>query len=223
MPHFGSRPFQPFNKQSSILMSPAKTKASSVSRNNARNQLRIIGGSHRSRVVRFADAPGLRPTPDRVRETLFNWLGQNLAGKRCLDLFCGSGALAFEAASRGAEQVIAIELDKGVALTLKQQAQALELGAMQVVQSDAIAFLKSNASSVNVGFDVVFIDPPYASNLQLPTLQLLQPWLGADAQIYVESGEPLTLPDDLHEFAITKQGKAGAVHYCLLSAQPTEQ
>src|SRR5512140_2532572 len=98
----------------------------------ARNRLRIIGGDWRSRIVRFPDAPGLRPTPDRVRETLFNWLGQRLDGLSCLDLFAGSGALGFEALSRGARRVVMVERDRATAVALRLSAQALEAGDLEI-------------------------------------------------------------------------------------------
>ena len=105
------------------------------------SQVRIIGGKHRGRKLPVADAPGLRPTPDRVRETLFNWLGQNLTGWHCLDLFAGSGALGFEAASRGAESVVLVEQSSRVAKGLQAAAALLNEPGLRVVCADALAYL----------------------------------------------------------------------------------
>src|SRR6185369_8115241 len=127
--------------------------------------LRVIGGKYRSRLLRVPARPGLRPTPDRVRETLFNWLGQDLSGLACLDLFAGSGALGFESASRGAARVVLVEKDR-IALAELERSR-LELGASQVeiVRSDALIFLRQK----NARFDVVFLDPPFRQN-DLPAI-----------------------------------------------------
>lgn len=122
------------------------------------NQVRIIGGKHRGRKLPVADAPGLRPTPDRVRETLFNWLGQNLSGWHCLDLFAGSGALGFEAASRGAASVVLVEQAPAVARILQTAVAALKEPALSLVCTDALAYLKKPDIHP---LDLVFIDPPY--------------------------------------------------------------
>ncbi len=127
------------------------------------NRVRIIGGEWRRRWLRFPAAHGLRPTPDRVRETLFNWLGQDLTGLGCLDLFAGSGALGFEAASRGARQVVLLERDRRIADALQASALALQAGAsvagaVEIVRSDALEFLAHDRRI----YDVVFMDPPYA-------------------------------------------------------------
>ena len=111
----------------------------------------------RIRLIDVRTVKSLRPTPDRVRETLFNWLGQDLEGKRCLDLFAGSGALGFEAASRGAEQVVMIEYDPVAVAALQANAKTLQATRVQLVRGDALRF----ARSANQTFDVVFVDPPY--------------------------------------------------------------
>ncbi len=175
------------------------------------NRVRIIGGTHRSRWLAVADAPGLRPTPDRVRETLFNWLGQNLSGQRCLDLFAGSGALAFEAASRGASEVIAVEYDAKVAKKLTEQALALKLEALKIRQGDALQYLRV---APKTPFDVVFLDPPYATDLLQQTIPLLAGWLAPQALIYIESSVPVTF----NEYGIIRSGKAGAVHFALIQS-----
>src|SRR6187455_3538465 len=119
--------------------------------------LRIIGGKYRSRQLRVPARPGLRPTPDRVRETLFNWLGQDLTGLACLDLFAGSGALGFEAASRGAARVVLVEKDRVALAELERSLAALGAAQVSIVAGDAHAFLKHEQAR----FDVVFLDPPF--------------------------------------------------------------
>src|SRR4051812_41703413 len=126
-----------------------------IDRSMTRNRVRIIAGQWRSRLVRFPEAPGLRPTPDRVRETLFNWLGQHLDGLSCLDLFAGSGALGFEALSRGARRVVMVERDRATAAALRASAQSLEAANVEIIESDAMRFLAQPREA----FDVVFVDP----------------------------------------------------------------
>ena len=119
------------------------------------SRIRITGGTHRSRLIQVVDAAGLRPTPDRVRETLFNWLGQDLSGWRCLDLFAGSGVLGFEAASRGADEVVLVERDARALQTLKSHLAALPLPKVRIVGGDALKFISDTR------FDLIFLDPPY--------------------------------------------------------------
>src|SRR6187399_2662816 len=134
-----------------------------------RNRVRIIAGKWRSRIVHFPAAAQLRPTPDRVRETLFNWLGQRLDGLDCLDLFAGSGALGFEALSRGARRVVMVEKDRKVAEALRESARELGAGDLDVVNADALAWL----AGARDRFDVAFVDPPYASELAAAALVAL--------------------------------------------------
>ncbi len=173
------------------------------------NKVRIIGGTHRSRVVEFPDAEGLRPTPDRVRETLFNWLGQTLYGKRCLDLFAGSGALGFEAASRGAEEVVMVENNRTVHQALQSNIKKLALGNVALRCEDGIKF----ACQENGLFDVVFLDPPFKSDYLPQVLSALERRLTQGGVVYLESGTEFEpgLP-----WRVLKRGKAGAVHYQLL-------
>lgn len=173
-----------------------------------RNRVRIIAGKWRSRVVRFPAGPQLRPTPDRVRETLFNWLGQRLDGLACLDLFAGSGALGFEALSRGAERVVMVERDRATAQGLRESARALEASGLEVVESDALGYL----SRAGERFDVAFVDPPYASNLAAAALEALPPRLNAGARVYVESGTPLETGP---RWRPLREDRAGAVRYFL--------
>lgn len=189
----------------------------------AANSVRIIGGSWRGRKLSFADAPGLRPTPDRVRETLFNWLHGRLEGKRCLDLFAGSGALGLEALSRGARLAVLLESNPSVATHLKAQAAILGADSAQIVQTDAGRYLRGASQP----FDVIFIDPPFDANLWTQTAALLArgAWLAPNALIYVESpvqGEQARLPE---EWETLRDKTAGEVRYRLLrgpAAVPSE-
>ncbi|MDR2000474.1 MAG: 16S rRNA (guanine(966)-N(2))-methyltransferase RsmD, partial [Zoogloeaceae bacterium] len=124
------------------------------------SQVRVTGGEWRSRLIKVIDTPELRPTPGRVRETLFNWLGQDLTGLACLDLFAGSGILGFEAASRGAAQVVMVERDNKVAATLCRNAEALGGGQLELIRADALEFA-ALAAQQGRSFDLAFLDPPY--------------------------------------------------------------
>ena len=178
-----------------------------------RNRVRIIGGQWRSRLVRFPDAPGLRPTPDRVRETLFNWLGQHLDGLSCLDLFAGSGALGFEALSRGARRVVMVERDRATAAALRASARALEAVNLEIVESEALRFLARPGER----YDVVFVDPPYAENLVPVVFERLAPHLAPGARVYAESAQALDLPAG---WRALKEDRAGAVRFALYEGSP---
>ncbi|MDR3395040.1 MAG: 16S rRNA (guanine(966)-N(2))-methyltransferase RsmD [Parasulfuritortus sp.] len=180
----------------------------SVARATASNQVRIIGGEWRRRLLRFPDVPGLRPTPDRVRETLFNWLGQRLNGQRCLDLFAGSGALGFEAASRGAGEVVLVERE-GQALKALRENRAL-LGAEQikVVAGEGLSFIAGDCGQ----FDVIFLDPPFAADLLQNALSRAATHLAPGGKIYIEFGSR----PDLDGWQVLREGRAGASHFCLL-------
>lgn len=160
----------------------------STSRHTAsgKNQLRIIGGQWRGRKLSFLDTPGLRPTGDRIRETLFNWLAPHIQSAHCLDPFAGSGALAFEALSRGASSVTMLEKNRAVAALLKEHCDTLKCSSAQVVHTDAIHWL---ASQPPTPADLVFLDPPFSENLLIPCVDNLSRygWLNADCLIYVES------------------------------------
>jgi len=173
------------------------------------SRIRITGGEWRSRLVQVADAPGLRPTPDSVRETLFNWLGQTLYGKRCLDLFAGSGALGFEAASRGAEQVLMVENNRAVYQALQANAKKLGLSNVALRCEDGLKFARQD----NGLFDVVFLDPPFKSDYLPQLLPLLENSLAQGGVVYLESGTAFE-PDEV--WNVLKRAKAGAVHYQLL-------
>lgn len=182
------------------------------------NRVRIIGGQWRSRVLTFPTATGLRPTGDRARETLFNWLGQTLHGQCCLDVFAGSGALGFEAASRGAKLVTLMDASTPVYAALEHNRDLLEATNCQLLRGDALLNL-SKLKSQGVRFDVVFIDPPFASNLLEPTLAALPTLLNPDARVYVEwaSALPEALVGDAGRWQIEKSSRAGVVHFALLS------
>jgi len=175
----------------------------------ARNQVRIIGGAWRSRRITFPPREDLRPTPDRVRETLFNWLGQDLSGKACLDLFAGSGALGFEAASRGARRVVMVESDPAVFRALGASRAALAAAAVELVKADALEFLRGDSAR----YDVVFLDPPFQSGTWPRLERLLPPRLAPGALVYYESATPPDLPPGWEAW---RQGRAGKVKFQLL-------
>jgi 16S rRNA (guanine966-N2)-methyltransferase len=173
-------------------------------------RVRIIAGEWRGRRIEVADGTAVRPTPDRVRETVFNWLRDSLTGARCLDLFAGTGVLGFEALSRGAAEAWLVEHDAVLVAALETTARML--GAQpRIVRRDAHAFLREPPSA---RFDVVFLDPPYTLPV-LPLLEMLPPWLATDALVYVERPRGQGLP------VVTgaewwRRSYAGAVEYGLL-------
>lgn len=149
-----------------------------------RNEVRLIGGSLRKSRLPVLDRPGLRPTPDRVRETLFNWLGQSLSGWRVLDAFAGSGALGFEAASRGAVEVLLLEQDAELIDSLRVSAERLGAKAVTVLRTNAIAWMGSSPSR---RYDLVLLDPPFDSALAQPALAAAAPLVAAGGFLYLES------------------------------------
>ena len=178
-----------------------------------RGTLKIIGGQWRSRQIDVLDADGLRPTPNRVRETLFNWLQADIFNSRCLDLFAGSGALSFEAASRGAKNVVQIENNLAACTALKANAQKLDATNVHMVQSDTLAYLAKTPPNQ---FDVIFIDPPFGLDLVLQSCELLKKnlWLAPYAKIYIETETTLKL--ELPEsWQLLKSKVAGEVAYSL--------
>jgi len=176
------------------------------------NRVRIIGGEHRGRRIAVPDRPGLRPTPDRVRETLFNWLGQRLDGLACLDLFAGSGALGFEAASRGAARVVMVEKDVVAFRGLEQTRSAIGAN-VDLMHGDALRYLETGTER----FDVVFLDPPFVQNAGQNALaevfERLPRRLASRARIYVEAPQPLEAGTAWREL---KRARAGQVSYQLL-------
>jgi 16S rRNA (guanine966-N2)-methyltransferase len=177
-------------------------------------QVRIIGGSLRGRRIPVPDVPGLRPTPDRVRETLFNWLAQHVAGARVLDLFAGTGALGLEAASRGAAAVTLVESQREAQAVLRETLQRLALPGVSLVSGDALAFLASGAGE----YDLIFLDPPFAAGLLAPALSAIHRHgrLAPGGFCYVEQSRespPPALPDGWNSH---RSGQAGEVGYHLL-------
>ena len=175
--------------------------------------MRIIAGEYRGRRIPVAQKPDLRPTPDRVRETLFNWLGQWLDGLACLDLFAGSGALGFEAASRGAARVVMVEQDRAVFQHLRKMRDAIGASRVELVNDDAFAYLR-NAQA----FDVVFLDPPFRQNALPAVFRLLKGRNGM--RVYVESSEPF---DPGPQWQEVKRARAGQVSYQLFQWRSDDQ
>lgn len=192
---------------------PTSTKASmrSITQKSAPGKVRIIGGMWRGRKLTVLDKPGLRPTADRVRETLFNWLHWHLPGSHCLDLFAGTGVLGIEAFSRGAGAVTLIEQDMEIVTTLATQLVYLPEHSIQLIHANAVDFLSNTAPQP---FNLVFLDPPFAASLLEPCCHLLEQrgWLQERAQIYLESDRHtnFTLPENWH---IQHQKIAGQVLY----------
>lgn len=176
-------------------------------------QLRIIGGKWRGRKLAFPDVDGLRPTPDRVRETIFNWLQGVIGDARCLDLFSGSGALGLEAASRGAHSVTMVEKDSQASKQLQRHCQLLMANNCQVEAKTAQQFL-TNCSQK---FDIIFIDPPYKLNLwsEIAELLMTHAILADNAYIYLECPSKGELPNFPTPWQLIKDKKAGSVRYCL--------
>jgi 16S rRNA (guanine(966)-N(2))-methyltransferase RsmD len=190
-----------------------KPKTSVVRRPS--HDIRIIGGQWKRTRLAVADKPGLRPTPDRVRETLFNWLGQNLTGWRCIDAFAGTGVLGFEAASRGAKDVILVEQDADLVMQLKRVQTQLQAMDIRIVRGDALAALRQ-ASAVSL--HAIFLDPPFDSQLFEPALQAAGRAVAPDGFVYLEA--PLRWTDEQLSstgLRLHRHLKAGAVHAHLLT------
>ena len=194
---------------------PAAERGRAPATGRGVNRVRIVGGTHRGRKIAFPDAAGLRPTGDRIRETLFNWLAPVLPGSRCLDLFAGSGVLGIEAASRGAAEVVLVESAPRVASALRQTIDELRLGErVRLVEADALQWL---ASAAPVPFDVVFLDPPFAAGLMADAATALERrgWLAGGALVYVErsdSQNPWPVPSN---WTVLRDKRAGQVSYAL--------
>ncbi|TVZ37250.1 16S rRNA (guanine966-N2)-methyltransferase [Alteromonadaceae bacterium 2753L.S.0a.02] len=188
---------------------------------NQKNSLRIIGGQWRGRKLSFADADGLRPTGDRIRETLFNWLAPLIQGSHCLDLFAGTGALGLEALSRGAAQVTFVEQNHGVANALKANLSTLACTAAAVHNSDALSWLEDPDSGP---FNIVFVDPPFAKNLWEQALTNLEEstLLSNDTLIYIESPREQAV-DIPKSWRVYKHKYAGAISYGLWQSSPEDK
>jgi len=188
-----------------------KTESSAT---GGRNSVRIIGGGWRGRRVSFPDIPGLRPTPDRVRETLFNWLQPTIVGARCLDLFAGSGALGLEALSRGAKELVFVE--QAVAAARALQEQLIRFGAdrkAQVVEMGATRYLRSAAQP----FDIVFLDPPFGRDALAEYVPMLDAtnWLNMGGLVYLENEKNAGVPELPSRWELLKSKSAGEVGYHL--------
>jgi 16S rRNA (guanine966-N2)-methyltransferase len=184
----------------------------------AAHEVRIIGGQWKRSKLPVVDRPGLRPTPSRVRETLFNWLGQDLRGWRCLDAFAGTGALGLEAGSRGAAAVTLVEQDPALCKSLQAAVQRLKAEGVRVERGDGVAALRQRAGQ---GLDLVFLDPPFADGaneaLFTAALQAARQAVGEQGLIYLEAPRVWT-EDELAQIGLQahRQGKAGQVHFHLL-------
>ncbi|WP_236839389.1 16S rRNA (guanine(966)-N(2))-methyltransferase RsmD [Beggiatoa leptomitoformis] len=155
-------------------------------------KIRIIAGEWRGRKLSVLDKPDLRPTADRVRETLFNWLALRLPASRCLDLFAGTGALGFEAASRGAQSVVLVERERDIVHHLQQQASVFNAKQVEVIQADALRYLANQPTP----FNIVFLDPPFSSDVLTSCLQTLtNGWLAPNALLYIEQSRETVMPD----------------------------
>ena len=191
-----------------------------VPAHSGQGQLRIIGGQWRSRQFDFPMAHGLRPTPNRVRETLFNWLAPYVEGAKVLDVFAGSGALFLEALSRGAGSALALDLNSAAINSLRGHLLTLRCDNGQLLQTDALRHLEQQPATP---FDLVFLDPPFSQGLLLPACTLLEEkgWLAADAWVYTESENPpssLGLPGN---WRLHREQKAGQVYYALWERSAT--
>ena len=176
------------------------------------HEIRLIGGLWKRTKLKVLDKPGLRPTPDRVRETLFNWLGHDLTGWKCFDAFAGTGALGFEAASRGATWVALVEDDAGLVAQLKSLKMQLNAEAVQVQRGDGISLLKAQSD-----LDLVFLDPPFDANLFEPALMAATSAVKSTGFVYLET--PKLWPDEAlspYRLRVHRNLKAGAVHAHLL-------
>lgn len=178
------------------------------------SSIRIIGGEWRSRKLTVPEAPGLRPTPDRVRETLFNWLAPTIQGARVLDAFTGSGALFLEALSRGASYAVALDLNTDAVNNLRRNLAVLECENGEVVRADALQYLSNHSQQ---GFDIVLLDPPFHQDLLLSTCQLLDSngWLNQHAWIYTESEQAPSTLGVPSTWRLHREKHTGQVHYAL--------
>ena len=182
-------------------------------------EVRIIGGVWKRSKLPVADVPGLRPTPDRVRETLFNWLGQDLTGWRCLDAFAGSGALGFEAASRGATEVVLIERDRELARRLTEAMLRLKATQLRIENADALTWMARSAAA---SFELVLLDPPFdAPQVLHASLPAAARLVVPDGCLYVEAKQPID-ESSLQDIGLRpwRAGRAGAVHFHLLRRSP---
>ena len=197
------------------MAKPRNRKGSASSAASSNNQIRIIGGEYRGRRLHFPTLEGLRPTGDRVRETLFNWLQPMLPGAACLDLFAGSGVLGLEAASRGARRVVMLDKSPKAAAQIAANIELLGATGVEVHCTDACQWLTGESSR----FDIVFLDPPFAADLLQECCRLLAEggWLGSNARVYLETDKVKELPQLPANWTPLRHKKAGQVCYYLFS------
>ncbi len=185
---------------------------------SAAQGVRLIAGRCKRSKLPAVQAEGLRPTADRVRVTLFNWLGVDLSGWRCLDAFAGTGALGLEAASRGAAEVLLLETHPQAVRSLQATVERLKLSQARVLRADAVAYLRR---APRASLELVFLDPPFADDaLRAAALQAAAPLVVPDGLIYLESPQPLAPEEVPAGLALHRQGRAGAVHFQLLRVMP---
>lgn len=191
--------------------SSSRARPKTASKGGA-SKLRIIGGEWRSRQLPIIELDGLRPTTDRVRETVFNWLSFEIPGARCLDLFSGSGALGLEALSRGAKECTFVELNRSVAQQIERNLSTLQASNGAVHNTDALSFLQTNP----VPFDVIFLDPPFRKGLLEQVLPKLdERWLAANAYIYIERESEAQLSQLPDHWQLKKEKRAGQLTFAL--------
>jgi 16S rRNA (guanine(966)-N(2))-methyltransferase RsmD len=214
------RTLSPMRSRSTSAQSPSRSSTPRSSNaqpallGHAAHEIRIIGGLWKRSKLKVLDKPGLRPTPDRVRETLFNWLGQDLTGWQCVDAFAGTGVLGFEAASRGAQQVLMMEQDAELVTQLTDSKIRLKATAVQVQRGDAVQGLQRAAAG---SLDLVFLDPPFESELFAPALQAAAQAVAPGGWVYLEA--PVLWADEqllTCYLTVERHLKAGAVHAHLL-------
>ncbi|HEX2542975.1 MAG TPA: 16S rRNA (guanine(966)-N(2))-methyltransferase RsmD [Caldimonas sp.] len=194
---------------------PATTSGAALPR-----EVRIVGGAWKRTRLPVIDRSGLRPTPDRVRETLFNWLGQSVPGWRCLDAFAGSGALGFEAASRGAAAVVLLDRDPAVVASLRAVKARLDATTVEIERADALPWM---ARVPAASMDLVFLDPPFESALLGPALPAAARIVREGGYLYVEAAAPVDPAGAGPEIEVFRSGRAGAVHFQLLRRLPAGQ
>jgi len=221
-----SNPDRSLNKAQDWIASPSARNDGGKKAHNAvkvKGQVRIIGGKFRSRKILFSDSPGLRPTTDRIRETLFNWLAPVISGAECLDVFGGSGVLSFEAISRGAAHVLLIEKSQQTLEQIAANAKKLEIPSSQLslIGSDA---LKSLASLDARSFDIIFLDPPFDADLLYPCIQRIvqHQLIRENGFIYIETHLPILNDKIPADWKCLKEKKAGQVYYYLYSCNLTK-
>ncbi len=193
---------------------PAKSGKVVARKAKPPGEIRIIGGQYKRTKLPVANKPGLRPTPDRVRETLFNWLGQDLTGWRCADVFAGTGVLGFEAASRGAAEVLLCEQDPALVLQLQALKARLEAQMVKVERGDGLSLLRRLMPGSQ---QLVLLDPPFESDLFAPALKAAAQAIGEAGLVYLEAPR-MWLDEELLPLGLQvhRSGKAGAVHFHLL-------